>query len=170
MSATDLLPEWIVHNLLKDVEAAGKPRENVTLLRLCKNKEAIYCLPASPTRRLVQKKWDLIKRRTLLSYKSLLDSFNVAYGAASLKQFGELVDADEASIDYGDGEEGDEQEPPASVEQETSASVEQETSASVEQGTSASVAAITSGFGGISLGGINQTRINTANNLPFSPI
>jgi hypothetical protein len=42
----------------------------------------------------------------------LLNSFNVAYGAASLKQLGELVDADKAAIDYSDGEEEDEQEIP----------------------------------------------------------
>jgi hypothetical protein len=165
MSAASNLPDWIIHNLLKDVEAAGKPQATVVLLRLCHSKEAIYGAPASPTRRLVQKKWDLIKRRTLSSYKKLLDHYTVPYGAATLRHFAQPFDGDEASIDYSDGEEEDEQETPASVEQgnptsveqEASASVKQEASASVEQETSASLAAITSGFGDISLGNKNLT-------------
>jgi hypothetical protein len=91
----------------------------------------------------------------------LLDYHTVPYGAATLRLVAQSLDTDEAPIDYSDREE-DEQESPASVEQETSASVEQETSTSV--------AAIASAFEGISLGDKNLTRLNTANDLPFSPI
>jgi hypothetical protein len=157
MSAASDLPDWIIHNLLKDVEASSKPREEVVLKCLCHNKEPIYGASASTTRRCIQKKWDLIKRRSISSYIELLDYHTVPYGAATLRLVTQSFDADEAPIDYRDGEEEDEQEAPASVEQETSASVEQETSSSV--------AAIASAFEGISLG-----DNNTANDLPFSPI
>jgi hypothetical protein len=70
-----------------------------------------------------------------------------------LQHFAQPFDADEAPIDYSNGEEEDEQETPASVEQEASASVEQETSPSV--------ATITSGFGSISLGDKDLTQFNT---------
>jgi hypothetical protein len=161
MSAAPDLPDWIIHNLLKDVEASGKQREDVVLKRLCHKKETIYGASATPTRRCIQKKWDLIKRRSISSYIELLDYHTVPYGAATLRLVAQSLDTDEAPIDYSDREE-DEQESPASVEQETSASVEQETSTSV--------AAIASAFEGISLGDKNLTPLNTANDLPFSSI
>jgi hypothetical protein len=77
MSAASDLPDWIIKNLLKDVEASGKPREDVVLKRLCHNKETIYGASASTTRQCIQKKWDLIKRRSISSYIELLDYHTV---------------------------------------------------------------------------------------------
>jgi hypothetical protein len=162
MSAAPDLPDWIIHNLLKDMRASGKHREDVVLKRLCHKKETLYGVSATRTRRSIQKKWDLIKRRSISSYIELLDYHTVPYGAATLRLVAQSLDTDEAPINYSDGEEED--------EQEASASVEQETSASIKQETSASVAAIASAFEGISLGNKNLTQLNTANDLPFLPI
>jgi hypothetical protein len=162
MSAAPDLPDFIIHNLLKDAEASGKDREDVVLKRLCHNKETLYGASVTLTRRSIQKKWDLIKHRSISSYIELLNYHTVPYGAATLRLVAQSLDTDEAPVDYSNGEEED--------EQETSASVEQETSASVELETSASVAAIASAFEGISLGDKNLTQLNTANDLPFSPI
>ena len=104
MSAAPNLPDFIIHNLLKDVEASGKDREDVVLKRLCHNKETLYGTSATLTRRSIQKKWDLIKRRSISSYIELLDYHTVPYGAATLRLVTQSFDADEAPIAYRDGE------------------------------------------------------------------
>ena len=77
------LEQWIEYNRLVEVESSGEPREEFNLKRLCDEKPDIFGRKSDSTRRKVQKKWDLVKRREIQSYARLLDRKKVKRGAVT---------------------------------------------------------------------------------------
>ena len=73
MKVSDLVTKQLLH----DIESEGASRKDFCLPRLVTAKSNIYGEKGSELRRAVQKKFDSLKRKTPLSYKSLLDKFDV---------------------------------------------------------------------------------------------
>jgi hypothetical protein len=61
-----------IETLLKDAEATGKSRLQILLISLCEAKPYLFGQSGDETRRLIQKKWDLFKRKSPESYLKLL--------------------------------------------------------------------------------------------------
>ena len=79
----------LTKELLQDVEKANKTRRDFDLLALCNRKESIYGAEGSNKRRSVQKKFDLLKRKTPENYLKYLDKFEVTPSAALLRELRE---------------------------------------------------------------------------------
>ena len=79
----------LTKELLQDIEKANKTRCKFDLLGLCNKKDSIYGAEASSKRRSIQKKFDLLKRKTPENYLKYLDKFEVSPSAALLRELRE---------------------------------------------------------------------------------
>jgi hypothetical protein len=70
----------LVKNLLQDIEASGKTRKEFSLIQLVEEKRHTYGEPGSEKRRLFQKKFDLLLRKTPKKYGDFLDRNHVNHG------------------------------------------------------------------------------------------
>ena len=71
------LTETLIKELLQDIERSGKSRSDFNLLTLVNSKPDTYGAVNSEKRRSIQKKFDLLKRKTPQQYQNYLDKFNV---------------------------------------------------------------------------------------------
>jgi hypothetical protein len=82
------LEDWIVFNLLVEAENSSTPRDDFNLQQLCDEKPDIFGKKGEGPegrRRLVQKKWERTKRRTIASYVAYLKEKKVQPSACTLK-------------------------------------------------------------------------------------
>ena len=98
------LDDWKTKQLLQDFESSGKTRADINLLSLCNKKKDIYGPPGSELRRLVQRKFQTIKKKTIENYASTLDAFQVAQGLTTQRlvqrlRAGDQVEEDSASFE-----------------------------------------------------------------------
>jgi hypothetical protein len=74
------LDDTLVKNLVEDIEASGKTREEFNLLQLVEKKRHTYGDSGSLKRRAVQKKFDQLLRKTPQAYQGFLDKLQVNSG------------------------------------------------------------------------------------------
>jgi hypothetical protein len=82
------LEDWIVFNLLVAAEDSSTPRDDFDLQQLCDEKPDIFGKKGEGPegrRRLVQKKWERTKRRTIASYVLYLKEKRVQPSACTLR-------------------------------------------------------------------------------------
>ena len=84
------LDDLLVKNLLQDIEASGKTRREFNLPKLLEEKRHTYGEAGSDKRRDVQKKFDLLKRKTPLQYQKVLDKKGVNSGEALQREIRSL--------------------------------------------------------------------------------
>jgi hypothetical protein len=80
------MDDWKVKQLCDDIERSCRPRDEINLTSLCNKHPNIYGEKASDLRRTVQKKFDLLKRKTIHQYAHFLDSLEVTHGAATTRE------------------------------------------------------------------------------------
>jgi hypothetical protein len=80
------MEEWKVKQLCDDIELSGRPRDEINLASLCNKHPNIYGEKASDLRRAVQKKFDLLKRKTIQQYAHFLDSIEVSRGPTTSRE------------------------------------------------------------------------------------
>jgi hypothetical protein len=79
----DLEP-WVIKQLLDNIELTGKDRSSIRLIDLCQTFEQFFGLPASNRRRLIQIRFENLKRKTTQKWAEYLDRFNVPHSPATL--------------------------------------------------------------------------------------
>jgi hypothetical protein len=77
------LNEVITKQLLQDFEASGESRDTFDLLALCNSNEATYSAKGSETRRLVQRRWNHIRGKSVEAYIKYLTRKQVIPGIAT---------------------------------------------------------------------------------------
>jgi hypothetical protein len=82
--ASQTLDPFIEKQLLQDIKQTGQLRTKIKLLTICNKSPSIYGPPATPRRRLVQIRFENLKRLSLENYASYLDKFSVPHGPATL--------------------------------------------------------------------------------------
>ena len=114
----------LIKELLQDIESSGKTRGELVLETLVSRKPDTYGEKASDKRRSIQKKFDLLKRKTPQAYLNYLDKFGVDPGEAlkreiRLKNNQSIASASASEdIDFS----GDDESTIPSVEESTEAS------------------------------------------------
>jgi hypothetical protein len=91
------MDEWKVKQLCDDIEKTCRPRDEINLAYLCNKHPNIYGEKASEDRRHVQKKFDLLKRKTIKQYALFLDSLEVPYGASTLRELRRIALIEDSS-------------------------------------------------------------------------
>jgi hypothetical protein len=76
---------WKLKQLLQDIESTNQSRNSFNLLRLCNEHPRTYGTKGSEARRLVQKKFSLLKRLPITSYVRLLHERQVDPSAVTLR-------------------------------------------------------------------------------------
>jgi hypothetical protein len=87
----DSLDTWIEKALLEQIELSGKIRSKISLIDLCNKAEHIFGLPASKRRRLVQIRFDNLKRKSIQKWAAYLDRLEIAHGTATVRELRRLV-------------------------------------------------------------------------------
>jgi hypothetical protein len=77
---------WKVKQLCDDIKRSCRPRNEINLASICNKHPNIYGDPASDERRAVQRKFDLLKRKTIQQYAHFLDKLELPHGAATLRE------------------------------------------------------------------------------------
>jgi hypothetical protein len=78
---------WKVKQLCDDIEKTCRSRDEINLVvSLCNQHPNLYGEKAYDKRRAVQKKFDLLKRKTIEQYAQFLDKLEVSHGAATLRE------------------------------------------------------------------------------------
>jgi hypothetical protein len=98
------LGEVLCKSLAQDIEASGKTRTNFDLLKLVNLKPSVYGEAGSDTRRSVQRKFDLYRRKTPKAYLKILDTFEVPPGEGLKRELRAGVDSDSGSESGSDSE------------------------------------------------------------------
>jgi hypothetical protein len=80
------MEDWKVKQLCDNIEKSCRPRDEINLATFCNKHPNIYGNKASDLRRAVQKKFDLIKRKTIQQYAHFLDSLEVSHGTATSRE------------------------------------------------------------------------------------
>ena len=89
MSSSDPPQHFLTAQLLREIEATGKRRDQVNLLALCNQNRELYGKPASDRRRALQTKFCDIKRKSAKNYKNFLIALGISPGAGLLAEIAE---------------------------------------------------------------------------------
>ena len=81
------LREILTKQLLQDFETSGEAREDFDLLSLVNSNVVDYGKPGSDTRRLVQRRWNLIKQKKIGAYKQYLEKRQAVPGPRAKAEF-----------------------------------------------------------------------------------
>jgi hypothetical protein len=92
---TEDLDQYLLKQLLQDVEETNLPRDEVNLLTICKNDERLYGEKGSDMRRSVQFKFGYMKKWSIHKYVALLDSLGVNPSAVTQAIFRDTAPIDE---------------------------------------------------------------------------
>jgi hypothetical protein len=90
MPAEQQLELFIEKQLLEDIEETGKPRNKIVLLDICNKSKSIYGEAGSNRRRLVQLRFDSLKRKSIVKWAAYLDAFKVDHGPETRCQLEQL--------------------------------------------------------------------------------
>jgi hypothetical protein len=89
------LEELLVKNLVQDIESSGKTRNGFNLHKLVEDRSYTYGEAGSEKQRAVQKKVDLLKRKTPQQYLKFLDKIGVNPGEGTKREIRESKENEE---------------------------------------------------------------------------
>jgi hypothetical protein len=78
------IQQWAEKSLLKAIEATGKPRENISLIDICKRAPGVFGETGDLKRRTVQYHFNNLKSRTIRSWADYLDKSKVTHSKATI--------------------------------------------------------------------------------------
>jgi hypothetical protein len=80
------LVAWKVKQLCQDIEESGKSQSRLNFLTFCNKQSNIYRDPGTSVRQQVQKKFNKLKRKTIVKYAKFLDSPEVPHSPVTLRE------------------------------------------------------------------------------------
>jgi hypothetical protein len=101
-----ILDDFLVKNLVQDIEASGRTRKEFNLLKLVEEKKHTYGESGSEKRRAVQKKFDLLLRKTPQAYQVFLDKLQVNSGEGLKRELRACAFDSSSSGESSSGESG----------------------------------------------------------------
>jgi hypothetical protein len=91
-SKLPIISDTLERALLEDIELKGLPFEQISLVKLCDDKELIYGSPSSDLRRALQKHFCKLKKRSLKNYLKLLKKYTITPGPFTFHRIREAGD------------------------------------------------------------------------------